>query len=108
MTSVPSRGNNRTSQAKVVALTGGPRSSLELPQLIDINRKLATVDRDDHAEPDADLASGDGHHDQREDLPVAVAPHARERDEREVGAVEHELEAQQHHEGVAPGDHADD
>jgi hypothetical protein len=36
------------------------------------------------------------------DLPVAVAPHARERDQREVGAVQHQLEAQQHHERVAP------
>ena len=65
------------------------------------------MDRHDHAQPDAHLARRDGHHDQRQHLPVAVAPHARERDQREVRAVEHQLEAQQHDERIAPHDHAD-
>ncbi len=58
-------------------------------------------------EADADLAGGDGHHDEREDLAVAVAPHARERDQREVRAVEHQLQAEQHDQRVAAHDHAD-
>ena len=42
-----------------------------------------------------DLAGRDDHDDDREDLAVAVAPHAREGDQREVGGVEHQLEAEQ-------------
>ena len=53
-----------------------------------------------------DLAGGDDHDDDREDLPVAVAPHPREGDQRDVGGVEHELEAQQDHQRVAPREHA--
>jgi hypothetical protein len=32
--------------------------------------------------------------------------HARERDQREVAGIEHQLEAEQHHERVAAGEHA--
>src|SRR6202167_2610339 len=77
-------------------------SSLKLPQLVHIYGQFAAMDRDDQPQPDAHLARGDRHHDQREHLPVAVAPHARERDQREVRAIEHQLQAQQHHEGIAP------
>ena len=52
------------------------------------------------------LAGRDDHHDQREDLAVAVAPHAREGDQREVRRVEHQLEAEQDHERVAAREHA--
>src|SRR3954468_14510843 len=83
-----------------------PPSALELPQLVDVDRQAAAVDRDDEAEPDAHLAGGDDHDDDREDLPVDVAPHARERDERDVRRVQHELEAQQHDERVAAREHA--
>src|ERR1700722_586671 len=76
-------------------------SSLKLPQLVNVDRQLAPVDRDDHAEADADLAGRDGHHDQRKDLTIAVTPHAREGDQREVGAVEHQLQAKQHDQRVA-------
>ena len=44
---------------------------------------------------------------EREDLAVAVAPHAREGDQREVAAVEHQLQAEQHDQRVAPREHAD-
>src|SRR4051794_6333182 len=81
-------------------------STLELPQLIDVDRQPPPVQRDDQAEADGDLAGGHDHHDQREDLAVAVAVHARERDQREVGRVEHELQAEEDHERVAPDEHA--
>src|SRR5262249_20888071 len=71
------------------------RSSLKLSEVINIKRQPAAMDRDDHPEPDADLARRDRHHDDREDLAVAVTPHPRERDQREVRAVEHQLQAQQ-------------
>ena len=56
--------------------------------------------------PTVDLTGGDDHHDQREDLAVAVAPHAAERDQREVARVQHQLEAEQDHQRVAAGHHA--
>src|SRR5919106_1611843 len=66
-----------------------PGSSLELPQLVDVDRQPPPVDRDDH-------------HDQGEDLSVLVPVRAREGHEREVAGVEHQLQAQQDHQRVAP------
>src|SRR5215213_12033985 len=98
----PASGASSTIQAEVVI------SALELSQLVDVDRQAAPEDRHDQAEADGHLAGGDDHDDQREDLPVAVAVHARERDEREVGGVEHQLDAEQDHERVAPHQHAGD
>src|ERR1700754_1992055 len=84
------------------------RSSLELPQLIDVDRQPAPEQRDDETEADRDLTGRDDHDDQREDLPAHVAVVARERDERQVGGVEHQLEAQQDDERVAAREHAGD
>src|SRR2546427_11192392 len=80
--SVPSSGRASAIQAKVVALTrASPTaarpirgSPLQLPQLVDVDRQAAAMDRHDHAQPDADLARGHGHHDERHDLSVAVSP----------------------------------
>src|SRR5215213_4918371 len=96
----PASGASSTIQAEVVI------SALELSQLVDVDRQAAAEDRHDQAEADGDLAGRDDHHDQREDLAVAVPVHARERDEREVGGVEHQLDAEQDHERVAPHEHA--
>ena len=79
---------------------------LQLPQLVDVDRQAPAVDGDDQAEADGDLAGGDDHHDEREDLAVLVAVRAREGDEREVRRVEHQLEAEQDHERVAAHEHA--
>ena len=49
------------------------RSSAQLRQLVDVDRQPAAVDRDDQAEADHDLTRGHDHHDQGEDLAVAVA-----------------------------------
>ena len=43
---------------------------------------------------------------EREDLAVLVAEPAGEGDQREVGGVEHQLEAEQDHERAAPDQHA--
>src|SRR5688572_14726415 len=74
ITRQPTSGASRITSASVV--TG--RSSLELPQLVDVDRQPPPVDRDDQAEPDRDLARGDDHDDQGEDLTVLVAVGARE------------------------------
>src|SRR5215213_1319309 len=98
----PASGASSTIQAEVVI------SALELSQLVDVDREPATEDRHDQAEADGHLAGGDDHDDQREHLSVPVPVHARERDEREVGRVEQQLDAEQDHERVAPHEHAGD
>src|SRR3954470_23098178 len=81
-------------------------SSLQLPQLIDVDRQPPPVQRDNETEADRHLTGGDDHDDQREDLAAHVAAVARERDEREIGRAEHQLQAEQDHERVAAGEHA--
>ncbi len=65
-------------------------------------RWIATI----RPRPTRDLAGRDDHDDDREDLAVAVAVHAREGDERQVAGVEHQLQAEQDHQRVAPREHA--
>ena len=63
--------------------------------------------RDDQAEPDDDLGRGDGHHGEREDLAVAAAVVAREGDQGEVRAVQHDLEREQDDQRATPQQHAE-
>src|SRR5262245_19831084 len=83
------------------------RSSAQLRERVDVERELAPVERDHEAEPDADLRGGDRHHGEREDLAGAVVEVARERDQREVARVEHQLEREQHDERVASDEDAE-
>src|SRR5579862_3838928 len=104
ITTQPTSGQSRMSQPAVVALT--PASPLELAQLVHVDGQLAPVDGHDQTEPDRHLTGRHHHHDEREDLPVLASPHACERDQGEVGAVQHQLQAEQEDERVAPGEDA--
>src|SRR5579862_9020703 len=64
------------------------------------------MDRDHETEPDAHLRRGDGHHREREDLAGSVAGVPRERDQRKVRAVQHDLERKQDDQRVAPDEYA--
>ena len=57
------------------------------------------------ARPDDDLGGGHDHDEEGEHLPVEVAVDPGERDEDEVGGVEHELDAHEDDDRVAPGQH---
>src|SRR3954447_11856158 len=83
------------------------RSSAQLRELVDVEREPPSMDRDDEAQPDADLRRGDRHDGEREDLAGAVAGLPRERDQREVGAVQHDLEREQHDERVPADEDAE-
>ena len=63
--------------------------------------------RDDETEADRDLRGGDRHHREREDLAVEVALLPRERDEREVRRVQHDLEREEHDQRAAPQHHSE-
>src|SRR6185295_3118382 len=64
-------------------------------------------DRHQDREADDDLRGRHHHHEERDDLPVQVPVHPGERDEREVARVQHQLDAHEHDDGVAPHEHAD-
>src|SRR5438874_1628753 len=83
------------------------RSPAQLRERVDVERQIPAVERHHEAEPDADLRGRDCHHGQREDLARAVVPVARERDQREVAGVEHQLEREQHDERVAADEDAE-
>src|SRR6476660_2262857 len=63
-------------------------------------------DRHQDREADDDLGGGHHHHEERDDLPVQVLVHSRERDEGQVAGVQHQLDAHEHDDGVAPYQHA--
>src|SRR5690625_2801236 len=79
-----------------------------VPQQVDVVHRggpAGTEDRDDDREADDDLGGRDDHHEEGEHLAVQVAVHPRERDEREVRRVEHELDPHEHDDPVAAQQH---
>src|SRR5205823_12253618 len=93
------RGASRQIQAATIT------SAAQRPELVHVQGQLAAGHGDDQAEPHDDLGGGDRHHGQREDLPVAASVVAREGDQRQVGAVEHQLKREQDDQRAAPDQH---
>src|SRR5215213_1945456 len=77
-------------------------SELEQVGVVDGGGAPRAEDREDDRQADHDLGGRDQHHEQRDDLAVQRAAHPGEGDEGEVGGVEHQLDAHEHHDGVAP------
>src|SRR3569833_1272984 len=67
----------------------------------------ASEDRHDDRQSHDDLGGGHDHHEERDDLPVEGAVHAGEAHERQVGGVQHELDAHEDHDCVPADQHAD-
>ena len=61
----------------------------------------------DQPQADHDLGGRDAHHDQREHLAALLTPVARERDQREVAGVQHQLHRQQQDQRAAAREHAE-
>src|SRR4051812_17692750 len=80
----------------------------ERGEAVDLDVAPAAEDGDDDRETHGGLGGGHGDHDERERVSGQIAPHAREREQRDVGGVEHELDAHQDDQRVAPDEHADD
>src|SRR5690242_19914505 len=97
-------GEKRQTQA--AAVTGG-RSSAQGGELVDVEVEPPPVHRDDQPEAYDDLGSRDRHHREREDLPAHVRVVAREGDESEVRAVEHDLDREQDDQRAPPEHHAE-
>src|ERR1044071_4974269 len=106
--SAPSSGSSgiqiRTSEERVDASMLVP----ERGEAIDLDVAAAAEHCDDDREPHRGLRRGDGDHDQREGVGRQIAPHAGERQQRDVGGVEHQLDAHQDDQRVAAEQYADD
>src|SRR6476469_525670 len=70
-------------------------------------RPAGTEDRHDDREPDDHLGRGHHHYEEGHDLAVQRAVDARERDQRQVHRVQHQLDAHEHDDRVAPDQHPD-
>src|SRR5205085_2780715 len=74
---------------------------------VDDELETAAIQGDYEAQPDAHLRRGDGHHRKREDLARAVRDVPREGDQREIRAVQHDLEREQDDQRISPDQHAE-
>src|SRR6266496_3090154 len=82
-------------------------SVLQQVGVVHRGRPAGTEDRHDDREPDDHLGRGHHHHEEGHDLPVERTVDPREGDQRQVDRVEHQLDAHEHDDRVAPDQHAD-
>src|SRR3982751_2147073 len=101
---VPSRviesaaASGATRQIQAATITG---LTAQEGELVDVEVEALARDRDDQAETDDDLGGRHCHHGKREDLAARFPVQARESDQGEVRAVEHDLEREQHDQRTA-------
>src|SRR5690242_7664118 len=69
-------------------------------------RPAGTENRHDDRESDDHLGRGHHHHEEGHDLAVQRTVDPRERDQRQVHRVQHQLDAHEHDDRVAPDQHA--
>src|SRR5215475_63970 len=111
-TTAPNSGNASSSQDSLSAPVAATVCNVVIPSVLQqvrvVHRRgpAGPEDRHQDREADDDLGGGHHHHDERDDLPVQVPVHPRERDEGQVAGVQHQLDAHEHDDGVAPDKHA--
>src|SRR5919112_1069019 len=91
-----------TSDDIVICLSIPFASELEQVGVVDGGGATRAEDAQNDGQTNDDLGRRDEHHEQRDDLAVQRPPHAGEGDEGEVGRVEHELDAHEYDDRVAP------
>src|SRR5688572_15634924 len=96
------------STAWVTASVARNISALHEVDLVEVDADPVAVDEQDDRQSDAHLGGGDGNHEEGEDLPGGVVELGGEGDEVDVHGVEHQLDAHQHEDAVAPRQHAVD
>src|SRR5580765_3104623 len=84
------------------------RSALQQVDLVHEHRLAQAEQVDDDGQADRDFRGGDGHDEEHEDLSVQRFQVVRERHEREVRRVEHELDGHEDDECVPAHEHAPD
>src|SRR5215207_2973751 len=107
LTANPARGRTGSSQIRRVApVAFRAPSPLEQVDVVDRDRRALAEDGDKDAEADHDLGGGHHHHEEGQHLAVQGAVGLGEGDERQVDRVQHQLDAHEHHDGVAPDQHS--
>src|SRR5579884_132619 len=103
-----SSGMIQTRSSRSRALTVWPprsstcaRSALQEIDVVGRRALAAAEDRNDDRQSDRDLRGCDDQREEDEDLSADVVEHPREGHERQVGGVQHQLDAHEHHEDVA-------
>src|ERR671915_1941506 len=94
-------GESRQIQAAAVT------SPAKRRQLVHVELEATPRHGHDQPQSDHDLRGGDGHDGEREHLPVGIGLLAGERDQGQVGAVEHDLEREQDDQRAAAQEHAE-
>src|SRR4051812_24034212 len=102
----PTSGSSVTGPLRLVR-SWGALLVLEQVGVVDGRGAAGTEDRHDDREPDDDLGCGDDHDEEGHHLAVEGAVDPREGHQAEVDGVEHQLDAHEHHDRVAPHQHAD-
>src|SRR6266568_6967643 len=112
-TAAPNSGKTSSSHDSFSAPVAATVCNVVIPSVLQqvgvVHRRGSAGPEDRHQDREAhdDLGGGHHHHEERDDLPVQVPVHARERDEGQVARVQHQLDAHEHDDGVAPHEHAD-
>src|SRR5688572_19600381 len=104
LTAKPRSGRRTIAQGRIGSNVTLPPQQVEV---LDVDRLGVAEDRDDDREPDRRFRGSHGHHEEDEDLSLDP-DRARERNEREVHGVEHELDAHEQDDRVAADHHAED
>src|SRR4051794_17162402 len=115
-TAAPARGSAMSSQEALRSPVAGTvsmvrevpvRSVLQQVDVVDGGGAAGPVDAHDDRQPDHDLGRGDDHDEERDELAVDRARGPGEGDQGQVHRVEHQLDAHEHDDRVAPHQHAD-
>src|SRR5687767_14654572 len=85
-----------------ISQTSSTTSAFQCRDVVGGGAGAASHERDDDAEADHDLGRGHDEHEEHDRLSADVVEVLGEGDEREVHGVEHQLDAHEHHQGVAP------
>src|SRR5439155_572327 len=101
-TAKPARGRSGTSQRRCSITSPAHQAGV-----LDVGREAPPEQGDDDGQADSGLGRGHGHDEEDEHLPGHRLVLVREGDERQIDRVEHQLDAHQDDDGVAPDQDAD-
>ena len=82
------------------------RSMLHGADLTDVERPTAAKNGDQNRQADGSFGGGDHDHEKCRGMADHVLLLAREGEERQVGGVQHQLDAHEHHQGIAANQNA--
>src|SRR5678816_1815094 len=89
MPAAAASGVNRTIHGRMFAAFIG--SVAQRGQVFDVSRLFLAVQRHDQRQSDRNLSGGNGDDEEDHDLPIEIVVETRERDQREIRCVEHQL-----------------